>query len=59
MMAAISYSETTLLTRSIWRNIPEDDILHSKDSFGSLTGRELHSLLSYSVALSPRANYTD
>jgi hypothetical protein len=29
MMEALSSSETLVLTRCIWRNIQEDDILHS------------------------------
>jgi hypothetical protein len=29
MMVAISSSETSVLTRATWRNIPEDTILHS------------------------------
>jgi hypothetical protein len=29
MMEALDSSETLVLTRSTWRNIPEDDILHS------------------------------
>jgi hypothetical protein len=29
MMEAIRSSETSILVRATWRNIPEDDILHS------------------------------
>jgi hypothetical protein len=29
MMEALNSSETLALTRTTWRNIPEDDILHS------------------------------
>jgi hypothetical protein len=29
MMGAIYSSETSILTRATWRNIPEDSILHS------------------------------
>jgi hypothetical protein len=29
MMEALRSSETPVLTRAIWRNIPEDSILHS------------------------------
>jgi hypothetical protein len=28
MMEAIRFSETSVLTRATWRNIPEDGILH-------------------------------
>jgi uncharacterized protein YggT (Ycf19 family) len=30
MMEALSSSETSVLTRVTWRNIPEDDLLHSQ-----------------------------
>jgi hypothetical protein len=30
MIAAIRSSETSVLTRATWRNIPEDGILHSR-----------------------------
>jgi hypothetical protein len=30
MMEAVRSSETSVLTRAIWRNIPEDGILHSR-----------------------------
>jgi hypothetical protein len=29
MMEALSFSETSLLIRATWRNIPEDAILHN------------------------------
>jgi hypothetical protein len=29
MREALSFSETMVLTRATWRNIPEDGILHS------------------------------
>jgi hypothetical protein len=46
MMEAVSYSETSVLTRATRRNIPEDDILHSHGrenlkSYIALTGWSL------------------
>jgi hypothetical protein len=46
MMDAIYSSQTSVLTRATWRNIPEDDILHSQSrenfkSYIALTGWSL------------------
>jgi hypothetical protein len=46
MMEAVSSSQTSVLTRVIRHNIPEDDILHSHShenlkSYIALTGRTL------------------
>jgi hypothetical protein len=42
MMEAICSSETLVLTRATWRNIPEDGILHSRrrESLKNLTTKE-------------------
>jgi hypothetical protein len=47
MMEALSSSETSILTRATWRNIPEDDILQSYrhenlKSYIALTGWTLY-----------------
>jgi hypothetical protein len=34
LMEPLSFSKTSFLTRAIWRNIPEDAILHSHHSEG-------------------------
>jgi hypothetical protein len=42
MMEALSFSETTVLTRATWRNIPEDAIVHSHHRVTSNLTQELH-----------------
>jgi hypothetical protein len=47
-MEALSSSETAVLTGATWRNIPEDDILHShrRENLNSYMQVILHSYLS-------------
>jgi hypothetical protein len=40
MMEALSTSETSVLTRATWHNIPEDGILHYKLQWGEIAKRK-------------------
>jgi hypothetical protein len=63
MKEAPGSSETSVLTRATRRNNPEDTILQLKDAFPELdrflSRDTLLTSKTNSVALSPRAKYTD
>jgi hypothetical protein len=55
MMQALCSSQTSILTRATWRNIPEDGILHShrRENLKS------HTIMTMSAFAIPSAFYTD
>jgi hypothetical protein len=62
MKEALSYSETSVLTRTTWRNIPEDTILHcyrreNLKSYSLLPTRRLTTLLSSKVCYEDRFSF--